>query len=230
MPDIDLADLRSEMETEREWRENEMRLLRNQIASISSDDARKIARKALVVMLYAHFEGACKALLSMYVNRLNALGLVVDQVQPAIGAASVSDVMFALRDPARKCAEFVRTLPDDTALHRFARDREFVEVAWKIGQRPVRMDVEGIVDTESNLKPIVLRKILYRLGLDPNMAQPWEAAIHMLLNRRNDIAHGTARKGLEEVEYSKLEQAVSLVIDGVVTAISEAVSRKAYLP
>src|SRR6202012_5959932 len=103
MPDIDLADLRSEMETEREWRENEMRLLRNQIASISSDDARKIARKALVVMLYAHFEGACKALLSMYVNRLNALGLVVDQVQPAIGAASVSDVMFALRDPARKC-------------------------------------------------------------------------------------------------------------------------------
>jgi len=52
----------------------------------------------------------------------------------------------------------------------------------------------------------------------------------MLLNRRNDIAHGTARTGLEEREYSKLEQAVTLVIDGVVATISEAVVRKAYLP
>jgi len=162
MPDIDLADLRSEMESEREWREREMRQLRNQIAAIPSDESRRIARKALVVMLYAHFEGACKALLSMYVNRLNALALVVSDVQPAIGAASIADVMFALREPNRKCPEFAKSLPDDAGLHRFARDREFLEVAWKVGQRPVKIDVDDVVDTESNLKPIVLRKILFR--------------------------------------------------------------------
>jgi hypothetical protein len=229
MPDIDLADLRSEMESEREWREREMRQLRNHVAAIASDDSRRVARKALVVMLYAHFEGTCKALLSMYVNRLNGLGLTVGTVQAAIGAASISDVMYALREPNRKCPEFAKLLPDDSTLHRFARDREFLEVAWKVAQRPVRIDVDDVVDTESNLKPVVLRKILYRMGLDPDTAKPWEPAIHMLLNRRNDIAHGTAREGLEEVEYFKLEQAVTLVIDGVVATISDAVIRKKYL-
>ncbi len=229
MPEVDLADFRAEIEAEREWREKEMRQLRNQLSLLSTEDQRKTARKALVVMLYAHFEGLCKALLSMYVNRINSLGLRVDEADPHIGAASLAEVFTALRDPNKKCAEFARALPNDTALHRFARDREFVEVAWKVAQRSVQIDADEIVDTESNLKPVVLKKILFRLGLDPDLAQPWEGAIHLLLNRRNDVAHGTAKAGLEEKEYAKLAQAVSLVVDGIVTAISDAVVRKVFL-
>lgn len=229
MSEVDFAAFRAEMESEREWRETEMRQLRNQLALLKSEDERRTARKALVVMLYAHFEGACKALFSMYVNRLNALTLRVDQVVSPIGAASLADVFFALRDPNRKCVEFARALPDDSALHRFARDREFVEVAWKVAERSVVIDVDEIVDTESNLKPVVLRKILFRLGLDPAIVQPWDGQIHMLLARRNDVAHGTAKQGLDERDYAKLEDAVTGVIDGIVHAISDAVSRKAYL-
>lgn len=229
MPEIDLAELRAEMETEREWREKEMRQLRNQLSLLSSEDQRKTARKALVVMLYAHFEGLSKALLSMYVNRINNLGLRVDEVVPHIGAATLSEVFKALRDPNKKCAEFARALPNDSALHLFARDREFVEVAWKVAQRSVQIDADDVVDTESNLKPVVLKRILFRLGLDPDLAQPWEGTIHLLLNRRNDVAHGTAKAGLEEKEYVKLEQAVLLVVDGIVKAISNAVARKVYL-
>jgi len=217
------------MEAEREWREREMRLLRNQLSMLPSEDHRKTARKALVVMLYAHFEGVSKALLSMYVNRINNLGLRVDEVIPHIGAASLAEVFGALRDPNRKCAEFARQLPNDAALHRFARDRDFVEAAWKVAQRSVQIDPDEVVDTESNLKPVVLKKILFRLGLDPGLAQPWEGAIHLLLNRRNDVAHGTAKSGLEEPEYAKLEQAVSLVVDGIVRAVFDAVASKAYL-
>jgi len=229
MPEVDLAEFRAEMETEREWRETEMRQLRNQLSLLSSDDQRKTARKALVVMLYAHFEGVSKALLTMYVNRINNLGLRVDEVVPHIGAASLAGIFGALRDPNRKCAEFARQLPNDTALHRFARDCEFVEAAWKVAQRSVQIDAEELVDTESNLKPVVLKKILFRLGLDPDLAQPWEGAIHFLLNRRNDVAHGTAKAGLEEKEYAKLEQAVSSVVDGIVKAVFDALARKVYL-
>lgn len=218
------------MEAEREWREREMRLLRNQLSLFASEDQRKIARKALVVMLYAHFEGVCKALLCMYVRRLNNLGLRVADVAPALGAASLSEVFQALRNPKRKCPEFARALPDDSALHRFARDRDFIEVAWRIAERSVLINPDVVVDTESNLKPVVLRKILFRLGLDPKLAQPWEGAIHNLLNRRNDIAHGTAKGGLDEKEYGQLEQAVTLVIDGLARAISEGVARQSYLP
>lgn len=134
-----------------------------------------------------------------------------------------------MRDPNRKCAEFARALPDDSALHRFARDREFMEVAWKIAARSVQIDPDVVADTESNLKPVVLRKMLFRLGLDPALAQPWEGAIHQLLNRRNDVAYGTAKAGLEEKEYGQLEQAVTLVIDGLVKAVSDAVAGQAYL-
>ncbi|MBI2378958.1 MAG: hypothetical protein HYV07_33495 [Deltaproteobacteria bacterium] len=229
MPSVDLAELRAEMEAEREWREREMRLLRNHVSFLASEDQRKTARKALVVMLYAHFEGICRALLSMYVNRLNSLGLRVADVAPALGAASLADIFQSLRDPNRKCAEFARALPDDTALHRFARDREFVEVAWRIAERSLQIDPDVVVDPESNLKPVVLRKILFRLGLDPLLAKPWEGAIHNLLNRRNAVAHGTAKAGLDEKEYAELEQAINLVVDGLVHSVSDAVARRVYL-
>jgi hypothetical protein len=230
MSRVDLAELRAEIEEEREWRERELRLLRNQVSALSNEDVRRIARKALVVMLYAHFEGVCKSIISIYVNKLNLLQLPVRDVAPSLGAASLSDVFQALRDPNRKCKEFSKQLPDDTALHRFARDLEFVEVAWQIAGRPMQIDVDQTVDTESNLKPVVLRKILYRLGLDPKMAEPWEGVINQLLNRRNDVAHGTAKSGLAEKDYTALEQAVNLVIDALVQAISQAVSNQLYLP
>lgn len=217
------------MEAEREWREAEMRLFRNQVASLATEKEQRVARKMLVVMLYSHFEGVCKALLSMYVVRLNALGLTVNNVAPAIGAASLHEIFKALRDPNKKCDEFKRLLPDDTQLHRFAREREFVEVAWQIATRPVQIEADKVVDPESNLKPVVLRKILFQLGLDPELAAPWEGNIGQLLKRRNDVAHGAARDGLEEKDYETLEKAVSSVVDGVVHAISDAVANTAYL-
>lgn len=229
MPAVDLAELRAEMEGEREWREREMRMFKNQIAAITNAEQQRSSRKALVVMLYAHFEGVTKALLSMYVNRLNALALRIDEVAPALGAASIPDVFLALRNPESKCKEFAKTLPEDAALHRFARDREFIEVAWRIAERTVQINSDIIVNTESNLKPVVLKKILFRIGLDPDLATPWEGAMHQLLKRRNDIAHGSAKDGLSETDYSSLEQAVNAVIDDIVRAISDAVSRRLYL-
>jgi hypothetical protein len=217
------------MEAEREWREREMRLFRNQVASLASDKERRIARKMLVVMLYAHFEGVCKAILSTYVTRLNALGLKVADVKPALGAASLYEIFHALHDPKRKCKEFKRSLPDDTQLHRFARERDFIEVAWQISLRPVQINVETVVDTGSNLKPAVLRKILFQLGLDPALADPWEGTIDQLLRRRNAVAHGAAKDGLEEKDYARLEEAVALVVEGLVQSISRAVGDRTYL-
>ncbi|MBN1609915.1 MAG: hypothetical protein JW940_25010 [Polyangiaceae bacterium] len=228
MPTVDVAALRAEMETEREWREKEMRLLRNQLSFLESEEDRMMARKALVVMLYAHFEGICRALLAMYVNRLNALGLRVADVIPELAAASLSGVFQALRNPTSKCAEFRRPLPDDSELHRFARDRDFVEAFSEFSERGVQLSAD-VLDAESNLKPVVLRKMLFRLGLDRELTRPWEGAIHNLLRRRNDVAHGTAKAGLDEREYRELEQGIAQVVDALVVAIFGAVTQQAYL-
>jgi hypothetical protein len=229
MPGVDLAEMRAEIEVEREWRERELRLLRNHVAYLADEDDRRIARKALIVMLYAHFEGVCKALLIIYVNRINLLKLRVSSVTPSLGAASCTEIFQELRNPNSKCKIFGRQLPDNSALHRFARDREFIEKAWKFAEQEVSINVDVVVDTESNLKPVVLKKILYQLGLEPQLSEPWDATIHQLLRRRNDVAHGSARAGLSDSEYSKLDQAVGLVIDELVKAVSRAVSEKQYM-
>jgi len=229
MPPIDLAAVRSEIELEREWREAELRFLKNQIAKIEAEDDRNVARKALVVMLYAHFEGVTKALFSIYVNALNNLGATISQAHSALAASALRDLFKALRNPNSRCRVFARSLPDDSKLHRYARDREFLERNADFGSRDLSIDTDLVVDTESNLKPVVLRKILYQLGFEPGLVEPWEGAINQLLNRRNDVAHGTARSGLTVDAYAALETAVKEVVDAMVAAISDAISHQSYL-
>lgn len=228
MPPVDLADVRAQIELEREWREAELRFLRNRLAFISDETKRKVYRKSLVVMLYAHFEGLCKAILLTYVESVNASGLLVEEANAAIAAASLGDMFQALRDPTSKCSIFKRDLPDDTKLHRFARDREFIDTFTALAGRSVALDADSMVDTESNLKPVVLRKILYRLGLEPTLVTPWTGTIQQLLRRRNDVAHGTAKDGLDELVYRELEQAVYAVVDDLVRVVCEAISKQLY--
>lgn len=228
MPGVDLADLRAQIEAEREWREAELRFLSNRLSYIDDEPDKSVYRKSLVVMLYAHFEGLCKAILLIYVQALNAEHLLVNEAHAAIAAASLSDVFQALRNPNSKCSVFKRELPDDTKLHRFARDREFIDEFASLSGRRVAIKGDDIVDTESNLKPVVLRKILYRLGLEPAIVTPWNGTIQQLLRRRNDVAHGTARAGLEARDYRALEQAVHSVINDLVGAVCEALRVQAY--
>ena len=47
------------------------------------------------IVLQRKLEGVCKALLSTYVTRLNALGLTVNDVEAAIGAASLQEIFKA---------------------------------------------------------------------------------------------------------------------------------------
>ena len=228
MSRLDLADIRAQIEIEREWREAELRFLRNRLSYIAEEESRKIYRKTLVVMLYAHFEGLCKSILLTYVKSLNSSGLLVEEANAAIAAASLGEVFRALRDPKSKCKIFKRDLPDDSKLHRFARDKEFFETFEALSARSVELDGDSLVDTESNLKPVVLRKILFRLGLEPNLVAPWSPAIQELLRRRNDVAHGTARGGLDGRTYRLLEQAVQAVIDDLVRAICTAITEQSY--
>ncbi|NJO55106.1 MAG: hypothetical protein HC834_00765 [Rhodospirillales bacterium] len=228
MPAIDLAAVRSEIEQEREWREAELRALKNNVAGLRQEQQREIARKALVVMLYAHFEGVAKALFSIYVKEINRLAISLAEAHPALAAAAMAKVFGALRNPSSKCKEFARSLPDDTKLHRYARDREFLEQTADFGARLLHLEPESVVDTESNLKPVVLRKILYRLGFDPAIADSWEGAVHELLRRRNDVAHGTGTRGVDAKEYERLERAVKEVVDALVLALTDALSRQAY--
>lgn len=226
---MDAAALRAELEAEWAWRADELRFLRNQLGSLSDDAEKGIFRKSLVVMLYSHFEGFCKAAFSTYVTALNAEAPANLVATSALMAASLASVFGDLRHADRKSDAFRASAPDDTALHRYARDREFCERFHQVLGGNVRIEPEAVVDTESNLRPVVLQKILFRLGLDHTAVDAWKGSIGMLLGRRNAIAHGTERAGIDEATYAGLERTVSDVVERVTVMIFNAAATNAHL-
>ncbi|REN01279.1 hypothetical protein DSI35_19995 [Mycobacterium tuberculosis] len=216
-------------EIEQGWacRQDELLALQNLASKMEVGDADQY-RRALVLMLYAHFEGGVKFSLQVYVKYLNELNITVGDASAEIAAASVSDVMHALRDPFRKCKEFSRDLPDDSGLHRFARDRELMAVLPEIMSRTLSID-DGVVDTDSNLKPVVLRRILYRIGLDYKLYAHHDGVINRLIRTRNSIAHGESMAGVSKEKYESLREPVFDVMRDVKVRLRGCLRSKVFL-
>jgi len=223
-----VEEFRVQLEEDRTWRQDEIRFLQNLAARIDSEEEQDRFRRAIVLLLYAHFEGFCKFAFTLYVDAINGAGITCGEANYAVAAASLTDLFKALRDPHRKCNEFRRKLPDDTELHRFARDREFIEGAADFAKQLVCIP-DDVVDLESNLKPVVLRKNLYRLGLPHDQFKNLEGRIHWLLNLRNDIAHGTAKSGVELNTYESLRDTAFTIMDEITRGIMNAFQNKLYL-
>jgi hypothetical protein len=225
---MEISAVWAEIEAEQEWRESELRALQNMAESLPSEAEKDRFRRALVMMLYAHFEGFCKFSLGLYVREVNSARITCGDATYAIAAASLTDMFEALRNPLKKCDEFRNELPDDEKLHRFARDREFIERTHEIESRIVSIP-DHIVDVEDNLKPIVLRKLLFRLGMDHDQFAAIEGQIHWLLNYRNGIAHGSFRDGVSEDRYHPLYEAVFNIMNAVKRDVLTALSNRGYL-
>ena len=225
---MNVAELRAELENDQSWRRDELRFLQNQIPHITVSNQQSLFRRALVVLLYAHFEGFCKFALTLYVNAVNKTGITCAEANYALAAASLADLFGALRDSGSKCAEFRAKLPDDSQLHRFARDREFVERVADFENRRVNIP-EDVIDTESNLKPIVLKKNLFRIGLPHDQFATLDGDIHRLLNSRNKIAHGETQSGIESLEYEGLRKAVFHIMDEITAEITRALLEQRFL-
>jgi hypothetical protein len=224
---VNLEALRVEFEEEQTWRQNEIRFLRNQIENIVSLAEKMQFRRALVVMLYAHYEGFCKFALLQYVRAVNQATIKGEEASFAIVAGAWARIFVELEMGNQKSNIFRNKLPDDSRLHRFSRRRDFVEQFTKFTSLIAQIP-EDTVDTESNLWPIVMQKNLYLLGLDHTLFSEHDNTIHQLINRRNNIAHGTDRIGFTAEQYEKLESAVFEIMDDLMQVILEAVQEGRY--
>lgn len=225
---MSFADPWAEIEKDLAWRIDELRFFKNRLGSISLATDQDRFRRASVLLLYAHFEGFCKFAFTLYVNAINRTGIKCAEANYAVGAASLSDLFKALRNPQKKIREFRRVLPDDSKLHRFGREREFVERAADFSDRPVQIS-DDVVDTESNLNPIVLRKNLYRLGFAHDQFSAHEASINQLLEYRNKISHGEMQAGLNSDKYDQLSNSALAIMQDVKRQVMGAIENKSYL-
>ena len=226
---MNLADVRAEVEDELTWRLDEIRFFRNQLSRLSTTDEQDRYRKALVVMLYSHFEGFWRAAFSIYIKTINDEGVACEDACDAIAAASLFEILAALVDWNRKCDFFRRAAPDDNKLHQAARHAEFVGRIHDVQSTRVNIPAERVVDTESNLNPVVVRKNLFRLGFKHDMFASHEGTINELLGRRNAIAHGSSRSGVTSGDYSKLESSVTAIMQDIVHLVFDSLREKWYL-
>ncbi len=224
---MDIDTFRSQLEAELEWRTSEIRFFVNTCESVAEVDQDRF-RRALVLLLYSHFEGYCKFALTLYAGAVNSIGLQCSEANSAVVAASLHKVLAKLRDPNVKSNEFRNELPDDSKLHRFALEREFIERASEIMAGFVCIP-EDAVDTESNLKPVVLRKNLFKLGLPHEQFADLDGDINRLLELRNKISHGATASGVARHTFDKLRESAMRVMTSITVEVTRALSDRAYL-
>ncbi|WP_217544621.1 MAE_28990/MAE_18760 family HEPN-like nuclease [Vibrio metschnikovii] len=217
-----------QIESEREWREEELRFLDNTQRAIEDEDARKKIRRSILCLIYAHIEGFVQFSFSLYVDEINKIQLTCSQVKPVIAAATLHREFIALQNKDKKSVIFRKTLPDESHLHRLSRQAEFVENIADLQNHAVIIP-EGYVNTENNIGQQVLEKILYQVGLEYKDLKEVYAPLNRLLNVRNDISHGKRKQGIDDKEYQEFIACCKSVISGVSRRLTTAYGRKEFL-
>lgn len=221
-------ELRTAMETELEWRQEELAFLKNQLSNIQDENQQNKYRKSLVLMLYSHFEGFVKICLLSYIQYVNSLKLKREDFNERLIASSMNREFNAYDNNDEKCHIFKEELPEDRRLHKFHRRVNFLEKIEEFKQSDLFIPDETI-DTESNLWYIVLQKNLYKVGLPIDLFDDLSGDIDALVNRRNSIAHGTERAGVQETEYLKWEEKTYKVMEQIIKYIYCDVCNEKYL-
>lgn len=193
-------DVFQDLENDRNQRESEVRLIENLAKQAGSDQEKSMLLRSLVLLTYAHLEGFCKFALLAYSGAINSLRIPCREAAFPVLAASLGDILAALRNLDSKAPEFRTVLPDDKDLHMLWRERTFVESYETVMSKTVEIP-DRVVDTKANLNTRVLKRNLYQLGLNYPEVDEHRGAIDRLLGVRNAIAHGDALRnpGAEEV-------------------------------
>lgn len=214
-------DFVSELVLDWQWRSDEIRLLRNAASAPPDEDVRAVLRRSLIVVLYSHFEGFSVFALSHYLTAVNRQKMRCREAVAQIVAASWEGLFHAMESGDEKCKVFQKALPQDAKLHRHWRRRHFVEEIDRFLDTTVTMP-DDVIDAESNLKPLTLKRNLFLLGLDHHFVDEHADLMNRLLKRRNDIAHGDERRGISADEYEKYELMVLRIKDKLIELLTDA--------
>lgn len=198
--------LRADIEADILARQEDLRFFHNQVNKLKRSEMREQMRRAVLLLLYAHFEGFVKTAFTFHVNAINSMRISCSGADPVLVAATMTDVFDALKNPSMPSKVFPSS-GKDSKLVKFVRERQFVQAAYPMLKRDVKLH-ESLIDTESNLRTEVLRKLYYKLGLDEGPLAADESKLDELVGRRNNIAHGADVKGVEKRVYDPLQAAV----------------------
>lgn len=229
--DILYDNLSLELEQEYSNRIDEIMKMENFVEynkETTNEEVLGIIRKSMILVLYSHFEGYCKQVLQYYVVYLNKEKVSACNVKFGLMAANMYKEFRRLSDGNHKPVDLHHLLKEDAILQQYGRRREFIGHFDTIMAKEINIS-EDFVDTESNLRPHVLKKLLFQLELDYSIVDAHQNDINRLVNVRNCFAHGDRITYPTEKEYNEYKQAVVGLMEKLKTEIEQAYYNRAYL-
>lgn len=227
---IDAENAATQLDEDKRIRLGELAFLEKICDSLADEESQNRMRKSLILMLYAQFEGFVKTALDIYRRHIDESGLSYAQVLPELATSAFADVFKAFQGSSKAIQNFLpeqlRELKDE--MQTFAIQSTLVDRATNYMSMGLKIP-DKYIDMESNLKPIVLRKNLFRLALPFNMFDDYDGVLNRLLSQRNNIAHGALVAGIDKLDYQEIRSAVMKVIDELNKKIIEAILNRSYL-
>lgn len=155
------------------WRRKELKLIKDQVESPSSNSPlQNAALRFAVPILYAHWEGFVKKACELYLEFISNKYLKHNELKPQFIALSLTKKLGKLE---------IKNIEEKT---------KTVEFLLKEIDKNSNIPTKNIIQTKSNLRYDVFEEIIFVLDLDINKFSKFQSLINDLVDSRNNIAHG----------------------------------------
>ncbi|MEY8321918.1 MAE_28990/MAE_18760 family HEPN-like nuclease [Lachnospiraceae bacterium 46-61] len=213
-----LNELEEKIDQELAWRKKELTSIRIDVEA-SEQKEKSEQSKAIrigITMLYAHWEGAVKAIAEYYLVYVSGLHLKYGELKNNFLAITIKHSLNEFEET--KKATIHNKLIDNIYLK---KDEE--------SQIPYK----NVIKTESNLKMDIFKEIVATIGIDENPYMLKRMLIDQrLLGNRNKIAHGERLEMLDGIvvvsDYLELHTTVLELIEKFALNIKEAARNEDY--
>lgn len=211
-------ELSKQIERELDWRIAELAELKKIALSLSS---RKIAYdaqlRALWVMLYAHYEGFCKFVISVFLEELEKTGKVRCLFKDELIIFSLEEELSNIRKDtsAKSCYEYF--------------NNTFNTVLNSVIQFKKNRNSDYRIIGSNNLYSDDLLEMCACICISENVIEENRIKLNTLVSRRNEIAHGKKHPIKNLNDYKEYEDAALDVMIALALAVIESLEQKKYL-
>lgn len=223
--------LQQEIENEYSVRLSELIKMENfhKLNDNGNEDFAGLYRKSLIIILYSHFEGFCKKVLLIYVDYINRIDLLTENVKDGLAASNMLLEFNRLVDGNYKPIVLgEKALKEDGKLQNYGRRKEFMNSYRNVMSKKLKIS-EEIVDTESNLKSHVLKKLLFQLDMDFTIVDSCQKDLNELVYKRNAYAHGDLVRMPSIDEYSNFRNKILKLMEDIKFIICDNFINQKYL-
>ena len=214
----ELTKLGKKIDNELSWRKKELTSIKVDVESSKTKEKSEESRaiRSGIILLYAHWEGAIKAIAEYYLIYVSGLNLKYGELKSNFLAIAMKRSLIEFQDTKK------------ASVH-----NKFIDDIYAKKNEVSRIPCNKIIKTDSNLKMETFREITATIGIDDSKYMLKKMIIdNRLLGNRNKIAHGARIDSLDGIscvaDYIEMHTMVVELIDKFAEDIKNAAINAEY--